>query len=181
MEKLKTSVFIATSLDGYIARLNGELDWLDAANATVTPGEDCGYYTFMESVDAVVMGRNTFDKVRTLGDWHYEKKVFVLSSVLKTVPDDLVGKVEILSGSPKEVVDRIRSAGFKNLYIDGGLTICQFLREELVTDITLTVIPIILGSGIPLFSQLSKDISLRLTNTKSYDFGFVQSSYEVLV
>jgi len=180
VDQFKSSVFIATSLDGYIARKDGSLDWLDAASATVTKGEDCGYDNFINSVDALVMGRHSFEKVLSFGDWQYDKKVFVLSSVIKDVPNELTDKVEIKSGSPTEIVASIRARGYKNLYIDGGITIQRFLEEGLITNMTITVIPIILGGGIPLFGQRNRDIVLEHIASKSYDFGFVQSTYKVV-
>jgi dihydrofolate reductase len=177
---LAASVYIATSLDGYIARENGELDWLDAAQATVPEGEDLGYYKFMETVDVLVMGRKTYEKVLSFGMWPYEDTpVIVLSSNKIEIPNDLVKSVSCFSESPKELCARLGNEGAKRLYIDGGITIQRFLSEGLINDITITIIPVILGSGVPLFGNSGNDISLKHVATKTYDFGFVQLTYEV--
>jgi dihydrofolate reductase len=177
---LAASVYIATSLDGYIARENGELDWLDAAQATVPEGEDLGYYKFMETVDVLVMGRKTYEKVLSFGMWPYEDTpVIVLSSNKIEIPNDLVKSVSCSSESPKELCARLGNEGAKRLYIDGGITIQRFLSEGLINDITITIIPVILGSGVPLFGNSGNDISLKHVATKTYDFGFVQLTYEV--
>lgn len=177
---IKSSVFIATSLDGFIARPDGELDWLDAANATVPEGEDCGYRTFMESIDVLIMGRKTYEKVLSFGDWPYDNKpVIVLSRNKIEIPDRLVQTVYHSSESPKALRDRLSKEGVRRLYIDGGITIQRFLAERLIDDLTITIIPVILGSGIPLFQKIDCDIPLKHIATKTYDFGFVQLTYEV--
>ena len=177
---LISSVFIATSLDGFIARENGELDWLYAADATVPEGEDCGYIEFMATVDVLVMGRKTYEKVLSFGMWPYGKKtVIVLSSKKIEFPNDFGQNVSCSSESPRELCERLANEGAKRLYIDGGITIQRFLAEGLINDIAITVIPVILGSGIPLFANAGKDISLKHVATKTYDFGFVQLTYEV--
>ena len=174
------SVFIATSLDGYIAREDGEIDWLNDANKVVPEGEDCGFFAFMDSVDALVMGRNTFEKVLSFGQWPYgNKPVVVLSSNKIEIPDSLPEMVTCSSESPSELSDRLANEGVKRIYVDGGATIQRFLADGLVKDITITNIPVILGCGIPLFSNVAEDISLKHIKTKTYDFGFVQSTYEV--
>jgi len=178
---LRASVFIATSLDGFIARTDGKLDWLDAANATVPEGEDCGYHAFFESIDVLIMGRKTYEQVLSFGQWSYETKpVIVLSRNKIEIPEQLAQTVSHSSESPKELCERLSKEGAKRLYIDGGVTIQRFLAEELINDLTITVIPVILGRGIPLFGMLKKDISLKHIATKTYDFGFVQLSYQVV-
>jgi dihydrofolate reductase len=177
---LKKSVFIATSLDGFIARENGELDWLDTANATVPEGEDCGFVDFMDNIDVLVMGRKTYEKVLSFGMWPYEDTpVIVLSSKSIEIPNNLVQRVSYSSESPKELCERLTDEGVKRIYVDGGITIQQFLSEGLINDITITVIPVILGSGMSLFGNVEKDISLKHIMTKTYDFSFVQLTYEV--
>ena len=180
---LRSSVFIATSLDGLIARTGGELDWLDAANATVPDGEDCGYRALIESIDVLIMGRKTYEKVLSFGNWPYGRKpVIVLSSQKIEIPDRLAQTVSHSSESPKQLCDRLSQQGAKRLYVDGGITIQRFLASGAIDDITITVIPVILGSGIPLFGDLKKDrdIPLKHIATKTYDFGFVQLTYEVV-
>ena len=177
---LTASVYIATSLDGYIARENGDLDWLNAAQATVPEGEDLGYHKFMETVDVLVMGRKTYEKVLSFGMWPYEDTpVIVLSSNKIEIPNDLVKNVSCSSESPKELCERLTNEGAKRIYVDGGITIQRFFSEGLINDITITVVPVILGSGKPLFGNAGKDISLTHVTTKTYDFGFVQLTYEV--
>lgn len=177
---LTVSVFIATSLDGFIARENGGLDWLDAANKVVPKGEDCGYQNFFESVDVMVMGRKTYEKVLSFGIWPYEpKQVIVLSSNVVRIPEQQRSSVSFSSETPTELCDRLANEGAKRLYVDGGATIQRFLAEGLITDMTITVIPILLGSGIPLFGKLPRDIPLKPASVTHYDFGFVQTTYQV--
>jgi dihydrofolate reductase len=178
---LRASVFIAVSRGGFIARGGGELDWLDAANATVPEGEDCGYQAFMDSIDVLIMGRKTYENVLSFGQWPYgSKPVIILSRHIIEIPDELIQTVSHSSESPKELYERLSKKGAKRLYIDGGLTIQRFLAEGLINDLTMTVIPVIIGSGIPLFGNNGQDIPLKQIATKTYDFGFVQLSYEVL-
>jgi len=178
---LISSVYIATSLDGYIAREDGSLDWLDSANERVPEGEDFGYALFMDSVDALVMGRNTYEKVLSFGAWPYgDKPVIVLSRHRLEIPPHLSKMVEHSSQTPEELYMRLSKKGFSRLYIDGGITIQRFLAVGLIKDLTITVIPIIIGRGKSLFGSLDKDIELKHIVTKSYEFGFVQSSYEVV-
>jgi dihydrofolate reductase len=176
------SVYIATSLDGFIAREDGDIDWLNAANEVVSEGEDCGFFAFFDSVDCLVMGRNSFEKVLSFGQWFYgEKPVIVLSRNEVEIPGNLSKSVSWSSESPKTLSKRLVREGVKKVYIDGGITIQRFLQEGLVRDMTVTVIPLLLGSGIPLFGKLEKEIQLNHLSTKAYDFGFVQSTYEVKV
>jgi dihydrofolate reductase len=186
---LKISVYIATSLDGFIARdpsmalrqaqgdgPGGDLDWLPAPNE----GEDYGYAAFWASVDALVMGRGTFEKVLSFPEWPYgDKPVYLLSHrPLKLLPG-MADRVRVLAGSPREVMQRLVESGAKHVYLDGGKTIQGFLREGLVDELTLTRVPVLLGSGIPLFGSLENDIHLHHLETKAYPNGLVQSKYEV--
>jgi len=177
---LVASVFIATSLDGFIARSGGELDWLEAANATVPEGEDCGYHAFMDSVDVLIMGRKTYEHVLSFGQWPYgDKPVIVLSTRNIGFPDRLAQTVSCSSESPGELHQRLSDDGVQRIYVDGGHTIHRFLADGLIDDLTITVIPVILGGGISLFGNLEQSVSLRHITTTAYDFGFVQSTYEV--
>ena len=179
-KKIIASVFIATSLDGFIARKNGELDWLDKANEVVPKGEDCGFFPFMDSIDVLIMGRKTYEKVISFGQWPYgETKVIILSRSLVKIPSSLSNTVFYTSETPPELCKRLKGEGAERLYIDGGTTIQSFLKEKLINDITITTVPVILGSGIPLFAELSNDIQLKHIETKVYDFGFIQSKYEI--
>ncbi len=178
---LRASVFIATTLDGFIARVDGSLDWLDSANATVPEGEDCGYSAFMNSIDALIMGRNTYEKVLSFGDWPYDNKlVIVLSSRALVIPDNLSNSVEHSSESPSELFERLSNKGLNRIYIDGGITIQRFLEAGLINDLTITKIPVVIGKGKSLFGGLDKDITLKHIATKSYEFGFIQSTYQVV-
>ncbi len=178
--KARTSVFIATSLDGYISRLDGSIDWLNQANASVPPGEDCGYAQFMSTVDTIVMGRNTFEQVLTFDPWPFDgKSLMVLSSRPVAIPPQLAGSVSASADSPAVVVERLSALGRKHLYVDGGKTVQGFLEAGLVDDITVTTIPVLLGSGRPLFGQLPRDMKLALVSSKSWPFGFVQSTWRV--
>ncbi len=161
---LKASVFIATSLDGYIAGKDGNLNWLDAANKTVPGGEDLGYNAFMDSVDHLIMGRNTFEKVLSFGHWPYaEKSVIILSSNKIEIPKNLPKTVSRSAESPKELYNRLSTEGSKRLYIDGGITIQRFLAEGLIDDIIITLIPVFLGSGIPLFGESKKGTDFKFS------------------
>lgn len=180
MENLFTSVFVATSLDGYIAGENGELDWLDEAELRLPEGEDCGFGAFFDSVDALVMGRNTYDKVMTFGEWPYKRKpVIVLSSKDLLIPHELSDTVSCSSLPPKELCEELAENGLTHLYVDGGKTIQSFLSEGLIDELTITTIPILLGRGIPLFGELNRRVPLKHIKTEAYDFGFVQSKYRV--
>jgi dihydrofolate reductase len=176
---MKASVFIATSLDGYIARENGDIDWLSAADGEGS-AEDYGYQEFIDSVDVLVMGRNSFEKVLTFGKWPYgNKQVVVLSSRLLKIPADIADSVEHKSSSPNELVKELSTRGAKHLYIDGGKTIQGFLTAGLIQQIIITRIPILIGNGIPLFGPLNKDIKLRHIETRTFASGLVQSRYEI--
>jgi dihydrofolate reductase len=178
--RARCSVFIATSLDGYIARLDGSIDWLESANRRVPAGEDCGYGAFMRSVDALVMGRNTFELALTFDPWPYaDTKVVVLSSRPVTIPDRLAPTVAASSEAPADLVARLTASGHSHLYVDGGRTIQRFLAAGLIDEMTITLIPVLLGAGRPLFGPLARDIGLTLVSSVAYDFGFVQNRYRV--
>lgn len=178
---IKTSVFIATSLDGFIARTNGSIDWLEEANTLAPEGEDCGYHAFFSTVDVLVMGRNTFETVLGFEGWPYaEKRLVVLSSKPLEIPVELRGTVSASSETPNELVARLEAEGAQHLYIDGGITIQRFLAAGLLDELTITTIPVLIGEGKPLFGPLAHDIKLRCVATKAYDFGFVQTTFSVV-
>lgn len=177
----KASVFVATSLDGFIARPDGSIDWLNEANAVVPRGEDCGYAEFIESVDVLVMGRNTFETVLTFDEWPYgDTRVVVLSSRPLSIPAMLPATVSASSESPNMLVERLAAEGARHLYVDGGITIQRFLAAGLIDDITITLIPVLLGRGRPLFGPMENDITLAHAATRTFDFGFVQVKYRVV-
>ena len=170
-------VYIATSVDGFIADRNGDISWLD--ELPVPEGEDMGYEGFMARIDALLMGRKTYEKVLSFGiEWPYAKKVFVLSSTLTQVDAGLEGRVEIIQGQPEDVTSRLARQGYKNLYIDGGKVIQGFLAANLIDEMIITRVPIVLGSGIPLFDG-SSEVSLRLEHrsTEVYGNEYVKSHY----
>jgi dihydrofolate reductase len=173
---VKISVYIAASLDGFIARENGDLDWLPPGKEG---DEDFGYAEFMSTIDYIVMGRNTFEKIITFGGWYYDKKVIVLTSRDLIIPPELVDKVETLRLSPRELVHEMEERGAKSIYLDGGVTIQRFLQESLVDEMIITTIPILLGEGLTLFGKLDKDIKLELLKSGSFKNGFVQNKYKV--
>ncbi|GAC1411921.1 MAG: dihydrofolate reductase family protein [Gemmatimonadaceae bacterium] len=172
---MQASVFIATSLDGFIAREDGALDWLPANG-----GEPHGYDEFIATIDAVVIGRNSFEKVLEFDAWPYGKKRVV---VLTTRPSEVVtpdgAVLEVMAGTPREIVTRLGERGMKHLYIDGGVTIQRFLEAGLIQRVIITRIPVLLGSGIPLFGPLARDIRLKHVATRSYPSGLVQSEYVI--
>ncbi len=173
---IQFSVFIATSLDGFIARPNGGLDWLPVPGSD----EDYGYHAFMESVDCLVMGRKSFETVLAFEPWPYgEKRVIVLSETLDAIPTPIGGQVELFKGSQEALVEKLSAEGVRRVYLDGGKTIQGFLRAGLVSDILITTIPVLIGQGIPLFEPLDGDIALTHLRTVAYPNGFVQSVYAV--
>lgn len=176
----RASVFIATSLDGFIARSDGRIDWLEEANTTVTPGEDCGYKAFFESVDALVMGRHSFEQALSFEPWPYgDKRVVVLSSGAVAIPAGLSRTVSASAEAPAALLERLGAEGVRHVYVDGGVTIQRFLAAGLIDEMTITLIPIVLGEGRPLFGPLPGDVRLVLDGVKSYDFGFVQLRYRL--
>ena len=176
---MKVSVYIATSLDGYIARPNGDINWLMEADNSGGK-EDYGYKEYSVTVDCMVMGRNSMEMVMSFPEWPYKgKRVVVLSNTLKETPSQLKNKVELYSGSLVKLVTKLKDDGCKRIYVDGGKTIQSFINENLITDITITKIPILLGEGLSLFGNTKHDIKLKHIETKSYPSGFVKSTYEV--
>ena len=170
---MKASVFVGTSLDGFIARSDGSLDFLPPGG-----GEPHGYQEFMASVDALVIGRNTFDTVVRFAQWPYEKPVFVVSHrPLSSIPLDVA--VERLSGEPADVVRQLSARGIGHIYVDGGVTIQHFLRAGLIQHLIITRVPVLIGSGISLFGPLLHDIALTHVATRQFASGLVQSEYMV--
>lgn len=173
-----TSVFIATSLDGFIARPDGCIDWLLQANTLMPAGEDCGIQAFMDSVDVLVMGRKSFEQALDFDPWPYAgKPVVVLSHHGVEVPPALRDSVSVSAEAPADLLARLSAAGARKLYIDGGQTIQGFLRAGLIDELIITVIPVLLGAGRPLFGPLDADVALTHVETRAYPFGFVQSRY----
>ncbi len=172
---MTASVFIGTSLDGFIARPNDDLDFLPPGG-----GEPHGYDEFIAGVDAIVIGRKTFEKVLTMGPWPYGKKrVVVLSSRPLDLSAAVGGVVEQMAGTPAEIVSRLAATDAHHLYIDGGITIQRFLGAGLIQRLIITRVPVLIGEGVPLFGALPHDIRLRHIATRHYPSGLVQSEYQV--
>jgi len=175
------AVFVGVSLDGFMARPNGDLDWLMGEGGG--DSGEYGYNEFIAGIDAIVMGRRTFEKVMTFDKWCYgTKRVVVLSS--QTI--DLSGAqvrevvVEQMAGSPVEIVSKLAASGARRLYVDGGITLQQFLRAGLIHRLIISRLPVLIGEGIPLFGSLPRDIPLRHIATRTYPGGMVQSEYYVV-
>ena len=176
----EVSVYVAISVDGFIAREDGSVDWLGEANATVPEGEDCGFRAFMESVDTLIMGRRTYEKVLSFNQWPYgETPVVVLSRNPISLPSNLPDTVTYSSEPLRDLLARLSREGVQHVYVDGGKTIQGFIAEGLVDEITVTVIPVVLGGGIPLFGSMDTGIWLTHLRTIAFDFGFVQTTYLV--
>ena len=162
-------------MDGFIARKNGDIDWLNTAGEN---GEDHGYREFISSIDLLVMGRHTYEKVLTFDSWPFkDKKVIVLSTGSPHLPEELSDKVQVLNQSPRDLLNTLSGYGVKHIYLDGGKTIQQFLKEGLVDEMTITTIPILIGEGLPLFGSLDQDMKFQLISSKYFKNGFVQSKY----
>jgi dihydrofolate reductase len=169
------SVFIGTSVDGFIARLNGGLDWLPAGG-----GEPHGYDEFIASVDALVIGRKTFETVLSFETWPYgNKPVVVLSSRPLDFSAVRGGIVEQMDGAPADIVSRLAARGLHHLYIDGGITIQRFLRAGLIERLIITRVPVLIGEGVPLFGALPQDIRLHHVKTRDFPSGLVQTEYRL--
>ena len=180
MPELKATVFIATSLDGFIARPDGAIDWLPTG--ADTKFEDYGYAELMKSVDALVMGRKTFETVRGFGgEWPYgTKPVVVLSSRKVEIPKELAKTVTYMSGNINAIREHLATRDVKHIYVDGGVTIQRFLNAGAIDRLIITRIPVLIGDGIPLFGKLENgDVHLAHIGTKQYPSGLVQSEYAV--
>lgn len=174
---MKTTVFIGTSLDGFIARENGDIDWLvHYANDEAVHA----YEEFISRIDAIVIGRGTFEKVLGFPEWPYQKKlkVFVLSNSIKEVPGSVREKVTLLSMKPGELLNYLSGKGFSAVYIDGGKVIQDFLKEDLIDELIISKAPVLIGSGIPLFGHLAIDIQFKHEKTEVYSNGLVRNCYK---
>jgi dihydrofolate reductase len=172
---MRASVFVGTSVDGFIARPDGGLDFLPAGG-----GEPHGYDEFIATVDTIVIGRKTFETVLTFEAWPYgDKRVVVLSGRPLDLSVVRGGVVEQMGGPPAEIVARLAATGARHLYVDGGITIQRFLEAGLIQRLVITRVPVLIGAGIPLFGTLPRDIPLRHVMTRHYPSGLVQSEYAV--
>lgn len=170
-------VFIAKSLDGYIADKNGGLDWL---HSIPNPDHiDMGYESFIHHIDALVMGRTTFEAVCDFDiDWPYSKPVFVLSRTLEMIPEKYKDRAELVKGSLTTIIKEINQRGYSRLYIDGGATIQSFLKEDLIDELIITTIPVLLGGGALLFSELPKELEFKHVESKVFLDEIVQNHYQ---
>ncbi|HMV76829.1 MAG TPA: dihydrofolate reductase family protein [Leptospiraceae bacterium] len=173
MSNIKYSVFIAVSADGYIAGKDGALEWLSAVSRE---GEDYGYLEFFSTVDTLVMGRNTYEKVLSFGDWPYEKKDCIVLTKEKLKPRF---NEKIMNASPIELDHILQKEEKRKVYLDGGKLISSFLAAGFVDEIILSVIPVLLGEGIPLFHPNSGMQALKLMHVKSFESGLVQMKYAI--
>jgi len=171
---MRTTVYVGASLDGFIARKDGDIDWLvKYQNKEVHDS----YNEFISRIDAMVIGRGTFEKVITFPEWPYEKKVFVLSNSLKQIPGILNEKATLLSMKPAALLNYLSDKGFSNIYIDGGKVIQSFLKEDLIDELIITRVPELIGTGIPLFGYLDNDLQFEHILTNIYSDGLVKSHY----
>jgi len=172
---MRMSVFVGMSVDGFIARRNGTFDFLDEGG-----GEPHGYEEFIASVDALVIGRNTFDVVMGFDEWPYgDRRVVVLSSRKLDLSKVRGGRVEQMGGEPGEIAAKLKADGVKHAYVDGGITVQGFLRAGLIHRLILSRVPMLIGDGIPLFGTLGRDVKLRHVATQTYAGGLVKTEYEV--
>jgi len=172
---MKAFVYIGTSLDGFIARTNGDIEWLvQYANDEAIQA----YEEFISKIDAVVIGRGTFDKVLTFPSWPYEKKVFVLSNTLKKLPAIVENKAILLSLSPADTLKKLSQEGYTNVYVDGGLVIQNFLKADLIDELIISKVPIIIGSGIPLFADVKQGLLFQHVKTEVQSNELVRSYYK---
>ncbi len=173
MERPKISIYISSSIDGFIAREDGSLDWLDSVGGS---DEDYGFKRFLTGIDAVIMGRKTYEVASSAYGttmWPYTgKKMFILSQTLQNV----IPEAELFSGDIGRLLQRLHVEGVGTIWIDGGKTISQFLRLGLVDEMILSIIPHLLGSGIPLFT-IGKEMPCQLLSARSYPSGLVQMHY----
>lgn len=169
-------VYIGTSLDGFIADADGGLDWLDFVPAP--EGDDLGFADFMARIDAVVMGRKTFETLIGFGlGWHYSKPGLILSTSMDSAPEAFADHVTFLRGSPAEIVAQAEAGGFQNLYIDGGETVQRFLRDDLIDELIITQIPILLGGGTRLFGHLDHPLGFELIGSETLAAQLVKRWY----
>ena len=178
---VKVSAFLGTSLDGFIAREDGSIEWLNDAHKKVSSDEDFGFKSFLVSIDLIIMGRKTFEQVITFANWQYNNtKIIVLTSKNIEIPEKLKQTVTTCnSTSPKQLIKELSDQSINHIYIDGGTVIQDFLSAGLVDEITVTIVPILIGKGKSFSGLLSKDLSLEHLKTTVFNFGFVQVKYKI--
>jgi dihydrofolate reductase len=174
---MSNTVYIASSLDGYIAREDESIDWLmELPNPDKS---DYGFSVFLERIDGIIMGRKTFETILGFDEWPYSKPVpvFVLTNSLDKLPSKFSGRAEIIRGELKEILESLKVKGINNLYIDGGKTILSFLKEDLIDEMIITRVPILLGSGIPLFGRNNRELEFEHVETVVHNNMLVRSKY----
>lgn len=171
--RLQCSVFIAVSIDGYIARPDGGVDWLSTVE---WEGEDYGYKRFIDTVDTVVLGRNTYDAVLRFDSWPFDDKRCV---VMTHRPAAARHGEQLFSGKPEALVDQLAKSGARHVYVDGGSAIRAFLAARLIDRMTISVVPIVLGTGIPLFTPGVQEHWLVLEESRAFSTGLMQLRYRV--
>ncbi len=171
-------VFIATSLDGFVARPDHRLDWLLKRDST---GEDHGYDRFIAGMDGLVMGRTSFEKVLSFDPWPYSLPVTVMSRSLDqaSIPEPLRDSVQLSRQTPEDLMHSLGERGCRRVYVDGGLLVQSFLRAGLIAEMTVTLIPVLIGEGRRLFGPTDRDIDLELVDTRRFASGMVQIHYRV--
>lgn len=167
-------VYIGTSLDGFIARPDGNIDWL-----TAFADEDAvaSYREFISGIDVIVIGRGTFETVTAFPEWPYELPVVVLSRSLKEVPDAFKHLVSLSASKPKDLVSDLADKGYRSAYVDGGKVIQSFLNAGLIDELIIARVPVLIGAGIPLFGSIKRDVIFDHQRTLSYPNGLVRSYY----
>ncbi|GLS91451.1 dihydrofolate reductase [Psychromonas marina] len=184
---MKCSVYIATSVDGFIAKKDGSVDWLHQVgclDAEMGEHADMGFAAYMASIDCMIMGRKCMQSIAdmhlTPEQWPYgNTRIVVLSNTLTTFPDNMKGRIELYSGDLQQLLTQLESAGHKHAYIDGGMTIQAFINLKLINEMTITRAPVLLGEGIPLFAKTAKEVTLHNTQAIAFANGFIQEKYSV--
>ena len=184
---MKCSVYIATSADGYIATIDGGVDWLHSAgntDADMSDNPDMGFADYIASVDCMIMGRKCMEVISsfdlTAEQWPYgDIKIYALSRTLKQVPNNLLGKVELYSGDIHRLISKLNQEGFTHAYIDGGTTITSFINQQLINEMTITQAPILLGTGLPLFGDIHQQVSLISAKATAFANNFIQTNYHL--
>jgi len=170
-------VYIATSLDGYIAGRDDDMSWLPQQIDEAEAG-DFGFSEFLDGIDAIVMGRRTLEAVADFDPWPYTKPLFVLSRNMRKPPAHLKGKVHCTSGSPRSIVQDLNRRGYARLYIDGGETIRHFLERDMIDRMIITQVPVLLGGGVPLFAELERPLNFLHREWRSLAGGLMMSIYD---
>ncbi|MEH6593769.1 MAG: dihydrofolate reductase family protein [Halioglobus sp.] len=185
---MKCSVYIATSVDGYIATQDGSVEWLENAGNPESgdrePVGDAGFSAYIASVDCMIMGRKCMEKIAsfelTPEQWPYgDMPIFVLSNTVKSPPESLGNRVRMYSGDLSALTDQLASDGYNHAYIDGGATITSFIKHGLLDEICVTQIPVLLGGGLPLFGDIERQIKLENAEATVFSNDFIQWKYRI--